>query len=47
MALYAQGQLYDVVNDEFLPTPDINQDWGIITWVPSNQEQGHCEFDLD
>lgn len=43
-ALYAQGQLYDVVNDEFLPTPEINQDWGIIAWVPSNQEQGHCEF---
>ena len=34
LALYAQGQLYDVVNDEFLPTPEINQDWAIIMWIP-------------
>ena len=44
LSLYAQGQLYDVVNDELLDTPDINQDWGIIAWIPSNQEQGHCEM---
>ena len=44
MSLYAQGQLYDVVRDEFLDTPELNQDWGIIAWVPSNQEQGHCEM---
>ena len=43
LALYAQGQLYDVMNDEFLPTPEINQDWAIIMWIPSNQESGHCE----
>jgi hypothetical protein len=49
-ALYAQGQLYDVVNECFLPTPPINQSWGLIAWIPSNQEQGHCEMiwvDLD
>jgi hypothetical protein len=44
LSLYSQGQLYDVVNDEVLDTPDINQDWGIIAWIPSNQEQGHCEM---
>jgi hypothetical protein len=44
LSLYAQGQQYDVVHDEFMDTPEINQDWGLIAWVPSNQEQGHCEF---
>lgn len=44
LALYAQGQQYDVKTDEFIDTPDINQDWGVIAWIPSNQEQGHCEF---
>lgn len=44
LSLYAQGQMYDVMNDEFLDTPDLNQDWGLIAWIPSNQEQGFCEM---
>jgi hypothetical protein len=44
LALYAQGKLYDVVDDEFIDTPEINQDWGLIAWIPSNQEAGHCEM---
>lgn len=44
LSLYAGGQMYDVVDDEFLDTPEINQDWGVIAWIPSNQEQGHCEM---
>jgi hypothetical protein len=44
LSLYAQGKLYDVVNDELLDTPEINQDWGVIAWIPSNQEAGHCEM---
>jgi len=38
MALYAEGELYDVVNDEFLETPPINQDWGILVHLPAGQE---------
>lgn len=43
LSLYAQGQMYDVVNDEFLDTPTINQNWGLIAWIPSDQI-GHCEM---
>jgi hypothetical protein len=38
MALYADGELYDVVRDEFLPTPPINKDWGILVHLPAGQE---------
>jgi hypothetical protein len=34
MALYAQGDLYDVNSDEFLPTPEINQKWGLLVHLP-------------
>jgi hypothetical protein len=44
MSLYAQGQFYDVETDEFTETPDINQDWGIIAWIPSDRMEGHCEM---
>jgi hypothetical protein len=44
LSLYAQGQMYDVMEDEFLDTPNINQDWGLIAWIPSNQEKGFCEM---
>ena len=44
LSLYAQGQMYDVMADEFLDTPEINQDWGLIAWIPSNQEEGFCEM---
>jgi hypothetical protein len=37
MAVYAASQLYDVVEDKYLPTPDINQDWGILVHLPSNE----------
>lgn len=43
MAIYAQGELYDVADDRFLPTPVINQEWGIIAWLPSKGEIV-CEF---
>jgi hypothetical protein len=38
MALYADGELYDVVRDEFRPTPKINKDWGILVHLPADQE---------
>jgi len=38
MALYADGEFYDVVNDVFLPTPQINKDWGILVHLPAGQE---------
>lgn len=44
LAIYAQGQRYNPVLDEFIETPDINQDWGIIAWVPSDREEGYCEM---
>ena len=47
-ALYAQGEMYDVVTDQFRPTPPINQDWGILVHMPS--DQSICEMlwiDLD
>ncbi len=43
LALYACGELYDVVADQFLPTPPINQYWGLIVWMPSGDEDT-CEF---
>lgn len=38
MALYAQSKFYDVVADEFIETPEINQDWGILVHMPSNAD---------
>lgn len=35
MAIYADGECYDVVNDEFLPTPEINRDWGLLVHLPA------------
>jgi hypothetical protein len=49
MALYAQGEMYDVGTETFRPTPSINQDWGLLVHMPSNQE-GVCVIqwiDLD
>ena len=42
MAIYAQGEFYDVEQDCFMPTPDIEQKWGIIVHMPANAET--CEF---
>lgn len=44
MALYAQGEMYDVADDRFMPTPEINQDWGIIAWMPSKADKPFCDF---
>lgn len=41
MALYAASQLYDVANDEFVETPDINQQWGVLIHMPSDDPR--CE----
>jgi hypothetical protein len=43
LALYAFGEFYDVVHDEFLATPPINQRWAIIVHMPAD-EPGACEF---
>jgi hypothetical protein len=48
LAIYAQGEFYDVANDAFMPTPDINQDWGLLVHMPAGE--GVCTFhwcDLD
>ena len=42
MAIYAQGEFYDVEQDCFMPTPEIEQKWGIIVHMPANAET--CEF---
>jgi len=39
MAIYADGTLYDVVNDEFLPTPEINRDWGLLVHLPAEGDE--------
>jgi hypothetical protein len=43
MALYAAGQFYNVVTDEFEETPPINQEWGLIVHMPVD-EPGTCQF---
>jgi hypothetical protein len=43
LALYAEGEMYDVVADEFIATPPINRDWAIIVHMPAD-EAGRCEF---
>jgi hypothetical protein len=40
--LYAGGQFYNVVTDEFEDTPAINQKWALIVHMPV--DQGICEF---
>jgi hypothetical protein len=34
VALYAAGQLYDVVSERRLPTPPISQDWAVLIHLP-------------
>src|SRR5262245_38954189 len=43
LALYASGEFYDVVADDFVATPPINQRWAIIVHMPAD-EPGTCEF---
>jgi hypothetical protein len=42
MAIYADGELYDVVNDEFLETPPINRNWGILVHLPAGET--YCQL---
>jgi hypothetical protein len=42
-ALYAGGQFYNVVTDEFEATPPIRQDWGLIVHMPAD-DPGTCHF---
>lgn len=37
MAIYASGQRYDVEADQFIDTPEINQDWGLLIHQPSDE----------
>lgn len=41
MAIYAGGTFYDVVNECEVETPEINQDWGLLMWMPSDNP-GEC-----
>lgn len=43
LALYAEGEFYDVLTDELVATPPINRDWAIIVHMPADQP-GVCEF---
>jgi len=43
MALYAGGQFYNVVTDEFEDTPPIDQLWSLIVHMPADKP-GECEF---
>jgi hypothetical protein len=43
MALYAQGELYDVATDQYRPTPPIHQRWGVLVWLPSEDPEPRCE----
>lgn len=43
MALYAQGELYDVITDQYRPTPPIHQRWGVLVWLPSEDPEPRCE----
>lgn len=51
MALYALGEFYDVENDLFLPTPEVDTDWGLLVHMPASGEgEGTCQIlwcDLD
>lgn len=42
MAIYAGGEFYDVAEDRFMPTPEINQDWGILVHMPAGE--GTCQM---
>lgn len=45
MAIYAQGEFYNVETDTFMPTPEINRDWGILVWMPaSGPDEGTCKM---
>lgn len=42
-ALYAQGQFYDPLEDDFMETPEINQKWAVLVHMPA-KEPGVCTF---
>jgi len=41
--LYASGEFYDVLQDAFIQTPPINQQWAIVVHMPA-EFPGTCEF---
>ena len=42
VALYATGQLYDVVTERRMPTPPIHQRWALLAHMPV--EHGRCDL---
>ena len=45
MAIYALGEFYNVETDEFMPTPEINPDWGLLVHMPAEGEDaGTCKI---
>lgn len=38
-AIYAEGQWYNVETDQFIETPPINQDWGLLVHLPSDRPE--------
>jgi len=45
LAIYAQGEFYNVETDLFMPTPEINKNWGLLAWMPAEGEfAGTCEM---
>jgi hypothetical protein len=45
MAIYALGEFYNVETDEFMPTPEINPNWGLLVHMPAEGDKaGTCEI---
>jgi hypothetical protein len=45
MAIYALGEFYNVETDEFMPTPEINPNWGLLVHMPAEgDDAGTCRI---
>lgn len=45
MAIYGLGEFYNVETDEFMPTPEINPDWGLLVHMPAEgDDAGTCRI---
>lgn len=45
MAIYALGEFYNVETDEFMPTPEVNTDWGLLVHLPADgDDAGTCRI---
>lgn len=42
LAIYADGQFYDVVTERRMPTPEINREWTLLVHLPVGR--AHCEL---